>query len=712
MRSPIAALALLAALAAPAGAHELRGYVSARGVEFIETQIPTYVPESFQAPEVSKSYAGFTATQHDTTVNLEVHNLDISMPATDRLRIDLALEVHAAGKLHIDYPIAPSSNCLDRLDLDYGRAVIDFDIRVEGGMPRVALADLELMISEDDIDVEVYSCLVDGVLNGVIGFAKEWLLGFLLNKAEDIARQNVGPTLEDMLAGFMRQDFSLGETGVVVALDDLVIEPSGLQLAVDLDAYSNGPIDPCVGPDPGEPQSHAGSAPDFSAAMNAHVGVAVNFGLIDDVVYHAWRRGMTCLTGDHLEALGIHIDYDHIGAMLPGFPAGTDLSLALRLASPPRIVGRAAGAGASVSLAVDGIEADIIAALPDGTERVLGITLDLEASANVAVDPTTNALIARLDGAEMKHMGLDQQAAAQLGFDPAQIRTMMNDSVVPRMLDELGELPVTGSMFAFADYAIILRNLDTSNEAYLLAEVDLFRAPADDFGPPDTAILESPAGVTSPKKAFLRVGGSDPEIPSELLRYRVVVDNAARPISPITKLSIGEVGKTKTYRVEVSAIDLAGNEDPSPAVLDLTIDGIAPAITIDGDRALVMPEGGIIDVVWTATDDTSPESGLFTTVKIYKLTDPQDALSAELVEEQPMAPGTTETQVEISSGSVYRVEVEVTDQAGNVSTSAIMIDAGNGGCLCNAGGGPGGAIPFLIGFLGFTVVMRRRRVPA
>jgi hypothetical protein len=218
--------------------------------------------------------------------------------------------------------------------------------------------------------------------------------------------------------------------------------------------------------------------------------------------------------------------------------------------------------------------------------------------------------------------------------------------------------------------------------------------------------------VTSPKKAFLRVGGSDPEIPSELLRYRVVVDNAARPISPITKLSIGVVGKTKTYRVEVSAIDLAGNEDPSPAVLDLTIDGIAPAVTIDGDRALVMPEGGIIDVVWTATDDTSPDSGLFTTVKAYKLTDPQDALSAELVEEQPMAPGTTETQVEISSGSVYRVEVEVTDQAGNVSTSAIMIDAGNGGCLCNAGGGPGGAIPFLIGFLGFTVVMRRRRVPA
>ena len=44
----------------------------------------------------------------------------------------------------------------------------------------------------------------------------------------------------------------------------------------------------------------------------------------------------------------------------------------------------------------------------------------------------------------------------------------------------MGEMPMTGSMFAFADYAIMLRNLDTSTPAYLNAEVDLFRAPADE----------------------------------------------------------------------------------------------------------------------------------------------------------------------------------------------------------------------------------------
>lgn len=716
MRSPVALTAALATLAVTAGsarAHDVRGYVSARGIDFIEAQVPTYVPESFQAPAVTKDFLCVSATQKNTDVNLKIHNLDISMPETNKLRLDLAIEVHAAGQLDVDNPYAclGSAACTDRLDLDYGRAIIDFDIRVENGVPRAALSNVDLMVSKDDIAIKVADCAIDGVINTIADFGREWLLGYLLGKAEDIAQENVGPMLEQMLGGFMHQQFSIGPADVSVGLDDLLVDPSGLQVKLDIDATSDVAPAECVGDDPGEPQSQGGDAPDFSSSMDAHLGVAVNFGLVNDAMYHVWRGGLTCVTGDQLEALGIELPYDQVTAMLPGFPPGTELGIAMRLASPPHIVGRASE-GASMTLAIDGIELELIATLPDGSEKDLGMSMDLEAGATVAIDPATNALVARLDAAEMKRMEFDQQAAAQLGFDPAQIRTLVNDGVVPKMLEEMGDLPVTGSMFAFADYAIILRNLDTSSDAYLTAEVDLFRAPANDTGAPDTAILESPSGIASPKSAILRVGGSDPEIPSELLRYEVVVDGVARPLSAITRFTVGDVGVTKTYKVQVAAVDLSGNRDPSPATIDLTVDGIAPAITLAGERAQLLPEGGTVDLSWTATDDTSPEGDLYTSVKIYKLDDPQDAMSAKLVEEHAIEPGQSRDQVVIESGSVYRVEVEVTDQAGNTATSAVMIDAGTGGCGCNTGATPGGALPLLLALLGASLVMRRRRLSA
>jgi MYXO-CTERM domain-containing protein len=309
----------------------------------------------------------------------------------------------------------------------------------------------------------------------------------------------------------------------------------------------------------------------------------------------------------------------------------------------------------------------------------------------------------------MKAMRFDQQAAATLGFDPAQLRQVMNDSMVPKLLEKMGDLPVTGSMFNFADYAIMLRNLDTANEGFLVAEVDLFRAPANDANAPDTAILSSPAGIASPATARVQVGGTDPEIPSELLRYAIRIDGVARPLSPITEFVVGEVGQTKTYLVEVAAVDLNDNTDASPASLQLTVDGIAPRVLIEGERSLSQPEGGLVDLSWTATDDTTPDSALATSLKIYRLKDKQDALSAELVDEVVVPVGTSTAQVDVTTGNLYRIEVEVTDQAGNTSSSSLLLDAGTGGCLCNAGGKPGDAVPFAMAMLVIMLMSARRR---
>ena len=506
--SALAAATLsLGVLASSADAHEIRGYVSANGIEFIEAQIPSYVPSFLQAPPISKDFACVTATQMDTDVTLEVNNLDLSMPQTDRFRVDITLSATAEGTLDIDNPYVclGSARCTDTVTIDQTRAIADFDIRIENGVPVVTLAALDLQLNEDDIDVRLADCAIDGVVNTIVGFAKGWILGFLEEKVEEMAVTEVGPMLQNMVTGFMTNDISVLGTDVAVDMKDLLVSPEGLELAIDIDASTLAAPAPCVENDPGEPSSQSGDAPRFTSSMLAHLGVAVNFGVVDDVLYHVWRRGLTCITGDYLEALGIHIDFDHISALLPGFPSGTELGLNLRLSQPPSLRG-VENADAAVKMAINGIEVEIIAKAPGGGEQTLGFSLDLEAQGQVAIDPTSNALVARMQSAEMKRMDMNEFAATQLGFDTAQIMTMMNTQIVPKMLTQLGDLPVTGSMFNFADYAIILRGLDTSSEAFLQAEVDLFRAPANDSTAPETTILGSPSGIVSPADAQIRVG--------------------------------------------------------------------------------------------------------------------------------------------------------------------------------------------------------------
>ena len=355
MNKTIAAAAIIAVPAlflGKADAHEVKGYVSASGVEFIEAQIPSYVPTSLTAPPISRDFACVTATQRNTNVDLQVLNLDLAMPGSDTLRVDLAMAVNAQGTLDIDNPYAclGSAVCSDELNIDSVRAVIDFDIRIENGQPAISLSTFDLQLDEDDIDVTLSDCAIDGVVNTIVGFAKGWILDYLEGKVEEMATTMVGPMLQDMVSGFMQHELSVGAADVAVSVNELDIQPNALQLAVDIDARSQIEAADCVGDDPGEPQTIESTAANFASGMNAHLGLAVNFGLVNDVLYHVWRRGLTCLTGDHLEALGLHLDYDHISALLPGFPSGTELSLNLSLEAPPTIRGLAS---ADAKVAVD-----------------------------------------------------------------------------------------------------------------------------------------------------------------------------------------------------------------------------------------------------------------------------------------------------------------------------------------------------------------------
>src|SRR2546422_1382482 len=117
-----------------------------------------------------------------------------------------------------------------------------------------------------------------------------------------------------------------------------------------------------------------------------------------------------------------------------------------------------------------------------------------------------------------------------------------------------------------------------------------------DNTPPDTQITSGPSGVIQVASATFTFTGTDFLTPVASLRFAWRVDGGAfapfdpQPTAPLTGLSEGR------HTFEVKALDLAGNEDPTPAVRTFTV-RFPPSIT------RVDPEHGPAGTPVTITGD-------------------------------------------------------------------------------------------------------------
>lgn len=709
-KSTIFASALATSLlvtADPAQAqHDVRVFLAESGVDFIADQVPSYVPKVFEPPTFAKSFACMDFEQRDTTINLSIDKVEIDMPSDGQIRVMLDFSGSVDGELYADdlYACFGEVTCQDTMTVDKASALLDFDVQVVDGQPNVRVREVNLEVNPDDFAFDLNECGFTGsVLTTAIGFAEGWILNYIEDKVSSIAEENLAPMLENMIAGL-----SMEAPYAHARIMDMYTPNDGLSLTLDVGLRSNEGGVACVAEyDKGAPAREAGAAvPNLQAEDGSDVNLAVNLGLLNQGLYSAWQQGLLCIDNNVLFALGLDVDLDIAGTLLPGFPAGTDFELEVAFSDYPKVNGMTAD-GAGLVADISGVIIDLHGDRPDGTRNTLHVEIDLEAQAELLVNPADNAINARLIGAEIKSLRMsDEREATGDGFDVARIQQLVHDHILPKMLGELAPIPLTGSVFSVADYAIMLRKLD-SNKAYLSAGVDLFRVPENDTNAPDTEITGVPSAVSNPHNAVIHLGGNDQEIPSELLQYEVAIDGVKRPLQFVRDLHLGEAGVTATYEVAVSAVDLSGNVDPTPATASVLVDGVVPYVVIQGKRVRRGDEGAV-PVSWTMRDDSTASEGLSVRVEVYELTDPADAVSTRLVSSQELPAGTTETSVELTeSGGVYRVEVHVTDEAGNDSESSMLLNmASTGGC--SVGGQSTSGSLLLLLALGFLVMRRRQ----
>jgi hypothetical protein len=495
-------------------------------------------------------------------------------------------------------------------------------------------------------------------------------------------------------------------------LTALELATAGISIGGDVDVTSPFPAASCLGTSvPGEPSAALGPRPDLAAGPNSDVAVGVNLGVLQDIIYHLWRSGYLCLGPGTFASFGIDLGPELAKmAAMPGIPPGTTFSLEINAAQPPKVEAGYSDRG-KLSVRLIGIGADLRALYPDHTNGNLHLDLDATATATVSIDPSINAIVVSVDKISIDKLAAkDGLGLTAYGFDIGRVRRTIEQQVLPKVVASLGKVPLTGPVFGgILDTYVILRGLETT-PSFVVVKGDLFRAPApgDDREPPTTRITAKPEGPARPSEARVSVTGTDALVPTELLKYRAIVDGKAAEPTFVNTFTVGEDGKTRTYHVQVKAIDLAGNEDPVGAQTDVLVDGVEPELTVTTQLRGIISETRPT-FAWTASDDTSGPAEMTSRVEIFHQPEHAGGEFEETKVSEESYDGAAHS-IELGgleAGKQYRVVATVFDGAGNADSSSFIFtvsaDAGGG---CNVGGAGGGAWLFLLALLG---LVRRQR---
>lgn len=668
-RTATALVALLVAAPTVDGApsHDVESHLTPSGLQFVSDNLASQVPSSIDLPPIAATLyscggSDATATQRDSHIDLDIASASLTQPGPGQLRLELELSAAMTGEIHLDRPFVCTGEltCQDSASIANARAYLDLgDAIGDDGARRLAVTYADLVVDPDDVSLELSGCSASGLANAVIDALKGVAVDVARDAVVDLAENKLGAMLQGALSGLAARDVAAGPFEISTGLSELDLT-AGVRVAGEVDVRSPTPAPVCFD-DPGEPEPVLAARPKLLGGTRADFGLSINLGLFNDLLYNVWKIGARCG--------GYEIDASFAGLYLTDLPDGTRFELRSGLAAPPEVLSSTSG----LLLLFPAVELELRATEPSGREHVARATLAGEARVAMGIDPVTSSLGLSVESARVTRITMDDEATmAGRGFDAERIRQLANDHYLPRQLDQLlgAELALPIGVSAAGLHGIA-RELSTV-PGYLVVKADLFAAPANDSNAPDTEITAAPTGLVSPEGAVLSVSGSDLEIPTELLRYRVVVDGVDYAEVSHGRIALPIRGATATRRVEIAAIDLAGNVDPSPAVVELTIDGVRPAVTIDSAGS---------SVSFTASDDTTATDALVGRVEIIELD------SGAVIHELALAAGETTAGLPDLDGRDYRVVVYVADEAGNEGVASAVLARGGG---CSAAGSDAG----------------------
>lgn len=449
------------------------------------------------------------------------------------------------------------------------------------------------------------------------------------------------------------------------------------------------------------------------------VGIGIHQHTLDQAAWAAYDGGMLCLnvgtrTVDLLTSETLSVLMPSFIDLLHGNVA--QMVLGLRPQSPPRIV---LGPGTFtpdgkidqplLDVFFDGLQIDFYGQVDDQFIRLMTLTADVELPLNLDVDDM-GALVPVLGNTDNAFTNIAVSNSDALAETPAEL-----EAKVPALLSLALPLLTSGlGSFAIPQLAGLTLEVQpdgitsVDNNTFLAIFADLLVGAAAGPPPPrvtttariaslevpPTEVFSAPTlDQTRRPRVELELGGT-PGTPGAPLEWSVRVDGG--PWTPYSRddrmtLSRNIFWLQGRHKIEVRAREVGQprTTDSSPVVLSPVIDTLPPVVSFDRGAGEVTVN----------THDNVPDQELRVE---YRWSDSG----------WRQATGSP-AEVDAASHDPRNLEVRVTDEAGNVTTTSPAVigfhgtSQGSSGCNCNTSGGPGGIMLLLLCLLGLSRRSRR-----
>jgi hypothetical protein len=659
--------------------------VSPAGFSFVVEEIRGLIPDRIDIPSISAVVMDWPLTDHDARVEMgpnpgvvTLHGMDFVMVNRGALRMRMTAGIHVSGLAVVSnaYGGFGSDRCQVDLQLPRVQFEADFELQTYGNHIRVELSAVRASSNDQQRVVRISDCAIGEIyqaLSNTLGKETEvgtqqWLEEFARVRVppllEQALRQSLDTSVLDRPLRFQAElrDAQTSAEGLVLRAD-VGVEPTTQGFAGCL-AASAPPLPP--------PCETAAPPPVVSDAMYA---VSFSEGLINRALHATWRSGMLCIDSSRLELPEIAETVENLSPTL-GLAPGSRVSFQVTPLKPP-LVQFSQRDGAR--LMFDDLELRL--QLSGGAEGPSG-SLQLRASFSVAAIPTleqtTNSLGFTLGSVGVRQLQIGQpgQPPSPLQLDPARLQRFISDVVLPLLRRQIERSQLTPSVVQAQSYLLALRNVFVA-DGYVSLQGDAHRPSAvTDRTPPDTQLLEAPKSLVGPQILPLKVSGVDAQTPSALLRFQVRVDGGAWSKARFGG-SVDVVAHGGQHQVEIAAVDLQGNADPTPLTVSLIVDDISPEVQVTTQPADLINEEQF-SVSFIARDDRTPPGSIRFTSELIRVQDEGGAL--EVIERRELARGTNTAQFSAPGEGLYRARITAHDEAGNVGSKEVGVIVQDAGC--------------------------------
>lgn len=625
-----------------------------------------------------------------TDISLNFDGLDLRSE-DGQLVVSTRMDVALATEVFLENPYA----CFGEATCDVSAAIDDLAIDVvlaagtaAGGGVEFHSAMIDLNLSAEDLNMESEGCAVGEVATWLLDTFEDWALEQGIPRLEAALTGQVTTLLSELVNDTLSLQVELAGLRIDGSLSALDSSAS-TGLTAGGDVALEWVADLVWEEDAPETQEATGSAlpADFGPGM---FQLAVSDRVVTRALYEAWRGGMikrllaAPLTSIELAGDGI--------VQQIGLQPGTEMTVLADIERPLEVVfGREAPGVAEVI--VRDLHVEIIAEAPSGTSRI-DVFVDGRVQANVAVSTALGGLV--LDLGEMSIESLSIEAGnTDVRVDRARIGAFIERTVTPMMNEMLGGVPVAPALNPVILGSFVeVRSLD-SDGGWQRIGLDLVRPNPGDSTPPAT-FLDALNNFGAGTVAFYPTG-SDNATPESLLRFVATLDGETVGDGTPSGLRAVYVDVTDgEHVIEIAAVDLNGNEDPTPVRHEFSVDGTPPVLTVLDSPSNIVE--GSISARWEASDDDgAPVESRWEVRRV-------GAESVRIAGTEFGADAFDMTFSDLAEGDLYELEIIVRDSAGNVASESFAF-ATNPGGGCSAGGNSSNPLWLLC--LGFLLFRRR-----